>query len=270
MLQAPPGWYPDPYDPTRERAWDGTVWTNQTRSTASTAPDTWGNQTWRPPTMATPEPAAATPAALETNWRRLGVIVAAFVLPVVGFVAGYAAHHPDEVQPQKIALAGPPASTTTTRREPAYVDVPGASTPPGVDTAGIIAQQNLDSAAAIVTTFMHDRPGAAITQHDLESYNPNFAFDIPGQPIGGPGTVGAAVISTAIDHVPHAPRRAVFALPGGSACYYVSVVEGSTKQYGVARGADAVSHCFVSETTGGVPQVRPETKWTRQWPLPKS
>jgi hypothetical protein len=32
---APPGWYSDPYDPSRERVWDGSAWTNETRAVAT-------------------------------------------------------------------------------------------------------------------------------------------------------------------------------------------------------------------------------------------
>ncbi len=140
----------------------------------------------------------------------------------------------------------------------------------GVDTAGIIAQQNLDAAADIVITTLRQRPGAVLTQSDFESSNSNLVFDNPGTPTGGPGTVGTAVISTGVDRLPGSPRRVVLAFPGNDACYYVSVAEGRAKQYGVARGADAASHCFVGEIGGGVPQVRHETTWTDRWPPPTS
>jgi len=205
-----------------------------------------------------------------TNWRRLAIVAGAVVLPLVGFMTGYAAHHSDKAAQSRTAFVLRPASTTTTGSEPANVNVPGPTAPPGIDMAGVLAQQNLAMAADIVTTFMHERPGGVITRHDLEALNPNFAFDLPGVPIGGPGIAGGAVVSTAIDQLPHAPRRVVLALPGNTACYYVSVVEGGAKQYGLARGADAVSHCFVTETAGGAPQVRPNTKWTSRWSVPTS
>jgi hypothetical protein len=278
MQQAPPGWYTDPYDPSLERAWDGSAWTNETRMppansfgppdtrASGTTSDGWDTRvpTWSPPRMPLPELTAPPQPTPATNRRTIGVIVGALVLPALGFAAGYAAHRPHAVQP--VSLGRPTATTPATGSEPANVNVPGPTAPPGVDTAGIIARQNLDSAADIVTTAMQQRPGAVMTQHELDSYNPNFAFDIPGTPIGGPGTVGAAVISTAIDQLPGAPRRVVLALPGNDACYYLSVVEGDAKQYGVAHGADAASHCYVSEAAGGVPQVRRETNWTNQWP----
>ena len=34
----PAGWYPDPQDPSRERYWDGTAWTEATQLAAGTAP----------------------------------------------------------------------------------------------------------------------------------------------------------------------------------------------------------------------------------------
>src|SRR5438477_6152740 len=156
MPQAAPGWYADPYDPSRERVWDGSAWTSETRippakassspgpTAWGTPPDTWTTQapTWSPPSMPQPEHTALYPAS-TTNWRRIGLIVGAIVLPVIGFAAGYAAHQSDDAR-QPAASFGP---TPTTGSEPANVNVPGPTAPPGVDTAGAVAEQNLGMAA---------------------------------------------------------------------------------------------------------------------------
>jgi hypothetical protein len=189
---------------------------------------------------------------------------------VLGFIAGYRIGHATKDTPVIVSLDPAPMNGPAATNSPPNVDVPGPTAPPGVDMAGVIAQQNLDLASGIVASFMHDNPGVAITRHDLEAYDPTFAWDMPGVPLGGPGTVGNAVISTAIDQLPDAPRRVVLALPGNDACYYVSITEDAPKQYGVARGSVAQAICFVNETSGGVPQTRPETQWTDHWPTPTS
>ena len=277
MQQVAPGWYADPYDPSLERVWDGSAWTVETRVAAAargltaTPPAVWGGAS---AALEKPESDSASlvaPIARRgemvsparwSRWRWV-VVPAAALLFVSGFAAGYAMHGSSRVT----VLRSPVAAASTT--EPANVDVPGPTAPAGIDTAGLVAQQNLTLAANIVRDFMRTRPGTALTQHDLGDYNPAFTFDIGGVPVGE-STLGQAVISTAIDHLPGAPRRAVLALPGKSACYYVLVSEGTANEYGVARGADAASHCFASEPPGGVPQVRPETKWASRWPEPTS
>jgi uncharacterized protein DUF2510 len=65
---APPGWYADPYDPSRERVWNGAAWTNETRAVATatsvyTGPRPSPARAWAPWVVVTSSVTAALAAA---------------------------------------------------------------------------------------------------------------------------------------------------------------------------------------------------------------
>lgn len=70
MSQTPPGWYPDPHDPTSTRYWDGQQWTEN-----------------RAP-VAGPRQVGADGKEQEAG----GVIIAGYIfavlMPIVGFIIG--------------------------------------------------------------------------------------------------------------------------------------------------------------------------------------
>jgi hypothetical protein len=272
MEQAAPGWYTDPYDPALERAWDGSAWMNETRVPPASAAQM---NVWSPPSEPPPESPpeqpgerAASRRAPATNSRTVvAVIVGAVVLLAIGFGSGYVTSASRDPRRVFYVPTAATRSTPTTGTQPADVNVPGATAPPGLDTVGLVAEQDLSMAADAATTFFQVRPGVPLTLQLMN--NSQFTYDDSGGPVGAPTWVGGpAVISAAIDHLSGAPRRVVLALPGKLACYYVMVTDGEADRFGVARGAGAVAHCFAAETPGSVPQVRPETKWTLGWPPP--
>lgn len=74
MASTPPGWYPDPYDPTTQRYWDGAQWT-ENRSPAVVA-------------------APAVPAAPPTNGKAiaslvLGIVFLCGIGSILALVFGY-------------------------------------------------------------------------------------------------------------------------------------------------------------------------------------
>lgn len=68
--QSPPGWYPDPADPTRHRYWDGATWTSQISGWGSAAD--WRDQT--PVGPAAPAYAPSTGALTSSGMRRLSAL----------------------------------------------------------------------------------------------------------------------------------------------------------------------------------------------------
>ena len=78
----PPGWYPDPGDPQRERFWFGTQWSDQVRSPGAKPPPSAGSvwsQPWTPPAPA----ASAKRSHLVRNLAIAAAIVVIAVIIVV-------------------------------------------------------------------------------------------------------------------------------------------------------------------------------------------
>lgn len=83
----PAGWYPDPGDPTRQRYWDGTQWTDSTAPAFGNG--TVGAPAWNPAT--TPLPAATATSgdpSVTSEDRTLAMVchlglLASFLVPLV-------------------------------------------------------------------------------------------------------------------------------------------------------------------------------------------
>jgi hypothetical protein len=134
---------------------------------------------------------------------------------------------------------------------------------PGADSSATIARQNLDLAAGIVQRAMRAHPNRAITESDLNASGSRFMWDIPDAPIGDPGTLGTAAVSTYIG--PASPQRVVLALPDNGECDFVEVRTDVPNRYGVDSSAGA-SPCFVGQARNGSLQRRPGIKWYDNWP----
>jgi hypothetical protein len=107
MAETPAGWYPDHYNPERERYWNGTQWTDDYRPRAAppspeAAPGGWGAAVTAPPEFTRPCPFCAelvkgTAVVCRHCGRDLGgggapapngLAVAALVLGIIGAVSG--------------------------------------------------------------------------------------------------------------------------------------------------------------------------------------
>ena len=228
----PPGWYPDPTAARGTRFWDGTGWTDRTRSPKSVPPSVTAIAAAPPkaPAAAPAVPSAAPPAR-SRNWVAVLVILA-----IVVFAAAGALH-----------VAG---GTAGGSGDPNRFNGDNAQTLPDATQStprdGPCTGTNRPSATAIVA-LLHDR-GQPVTAVD------------PPQPAGG--AAGTTPPSTTASGQPADPlcSQASFDDPrGGRGTVYafVSAAEAARAiSAGLAGGAAAVrvGHIVVTLPSGLAPQ----------------
>jgi len=140
----PPGWYPNPEDPTQQRYWDGATWTPNVAPTASAGPGGAGT------TAAAP--ALATVTTSKPIWKRWWFITAT-VLIVVGVIAGIAGgggktntnNAASTTAPSTAASSSAPSTAATTAAPSTPAATTAAPVAPAVTTSEASALQSAQS-----------------------------------------------------------------------------------------------------------------------------
>ncbi|NGP09311.1 DUF2510 domain-containing protein [Rhodococcus sp. 14C212] len=133
-MSSPANWHPDPFDPTIERWWDGTQWTDQTRPLGFAGSD----QPTQVFGAATPAPAIPGEGKKRPKWPWIAGAVVAAVVGIASCTGGDKSDEP--VTP--VVATSTTAAPTTTRTTTATTTRPTTTTPAPTTTA----------AAAVPTT----------------------------------------------------------------------------------------------------------------------
>ncbi|KOS55423.1 excalibur calcium-binding domain-containing protein [Rhodococcus rhodochrous] len=134
-MTSPADWHPDPSDPTHERWWDGTQWTDHTRPLGFPGSDQ-PTQIFGAPT---PTPASTGESKKRPKWPW---IAGAAIAAVVGIAACSGGDKSDEPVTPMVATSTTTAAPTTTRTTTATTTRPTTTTPAPTTTV----------AAAVPTT----------------------------------------------------------------------------------------------------------------------
>ncbi|WP_030783018.1 DUF2510 domain-containing protein [Streptomyces sp. NRRL S-920] len=168
-MTPPPGWYPDPHQPSVERWWDGAAWTEHRRTPENPQAAAVG-QGFGP----APDPAATAviaPASAGGGRAKVIALATAGAVLVAAIVTGAVALGKDDGDPQGAA----PAPST-----PAATEKSASPTPTPTKTADPDPDVLVDDLNGITIPVLDGWEKAEGAVHDKPTVRTSKTFDCPG------------------------------------------------------------------------------------------